>query len=95
MPVDLTPEERRLRAQVAAHKRWSQPGARQQQATAISEARLAYHERLVDPDGTLDPAERRKLAENSLRAEMARLALRSSKARRARKSGGAGDDRAA
>jgi hypothetical protein len=47
----------------------------------IAEARLARHEQLVDPDGTLNPAERRQLAENSLRAEMARLALRSSRAR--------------
>jgi uncharacterized membrane protein len=80
--TNLTPEQRSLRAQVAAHSRWSKPGAREHQAHVIAEARLARHEQLVDPDGTLDPAERRKLAENSLRAEMARLALRSSRARK-------------
>ena len=82
MPTSLTPEQRSLRAQVAAHSRWSKPGARERQAHVISEARLALHEQLVDPDGALDPAERRQLAENSLRAEMARLALRSSRARK-------------
>jgi hypothetical protein len=84
-PTDLTPDERRLRAQAAAHSRWARPGARERQSAVIREARLRHHERLVDPDGTLEPAERRKLAENSLRAEMAKLALKSSKARRAKK----------
>jgi hypothetical protein len=94
LATSLTPEQRNLRARVAAHSRWSKPDARQRQAEAISAARLRHHEQLVDPDGTLDPAERRKLAENSLRAEMARLALRSSKARAARKTGGAGNEAA-
>jgi uncharacterized membrane protein len=80
--TSLTPEQRRLRAQIAANDRWSKPGARERQAHVIAEARLARHEQLVDPDGTLNPAERRQLAENSLRAEMARLALRSSRARK-------------
>jgi hypothetical protein len=82
VPPSLTPEQRSLRAQVAARSRWSRPGAREAQSRVISEARLARHERLVDPDGSLDPVERRKCAENSLRAEMARLAFRASKARR-------------
>jgi uncharacterized membrane protein len=83
VPTSLTPEQRSLRGQVAAHTRWSKAGARERQSQVIAEARLARHEQLVDPDGALDPAERRQLAENSLRAEMARLALRSSKARTA------------
>lgn len=81
MPKALTPEQRSLRGQKAAHTRWSRSGAREQQARVISEARLARHEQLVDPDGVLDPVERRQCAENSLRAEMAGLALRASKAR--------------
>jgi hypothetical protein len=91
VPTSLTPEQKSLRARVAAHSRWSKPDARPRQSEAIRAARLRHHEQLVDPDGTLDPAVRRQLAENSLQAEMARLALRSSKARRARKSGGAGN----
>jgi uncharacterized membrane protein len=86
VPQSLTPEQRSLRAQKAAHTRWSRSGAREQQARVISEARLARHEQLVDPGGVLDPVERRQCAENSLRAEMAGLALRASKAR-ARKGG--------
>jgi hypothetical protein len=74
-----------MRAQVAANTRWAKPGAREAHAAKISAAKLRHHEQLVDPDGTLDPAERRKLARNSLRAEMARLALRRSRAGTARK----------
>ena len=85
MPSQLDPAERRLRAQVAANTRWATPGAREAQSAKISESKLRRHEHLVDPAERLDPAERRKLAENSLRAEMARLALRLSKIRRARK----------
>jgi hypothetical protein len=80
-----------MRARLVAHKRWSKPGARQDHGAKISAARLAHHEELVDPDGRLDPLERRKLAYNSLRAEMAALAFRSSKANRARKTAAARD----
>jgi hypothetical protein len=93
MPVD--PALAHHRAVRAANVRWSRPGERQRQRGKISEARQRHHEALVDPNGTLKPAERRKLAQNSLQAEMAALALASAKARRARKSGGAGDDQAA
>jgi hypothetical protein len=79
-----SPSERSLRGRYLALKRWSRPGAREEQAVKIRAARLAHHENLVDPDGVLDLAERRKLADNSLKAEMAGLALKSAKARRAR-----------
>lgn len=81
----LTPEQRSLRASIAAQSRWAQPGARKRQSEAISEARIRQHEKLVDPDGTLDPKERRQCAEASLKAEMTRLALKASKARTAGK----------
>jgi uncharacterized membrane protein len=87
MPVDLTPDERRLRAQIAANARWSKPGARETQSDKLRRARLTHYARQVDPAGTLPPDERARLAENALRADMQRLALRSSKARRARKRG--------
>jgi hypothetical protein len=83
--TDLTRDERRLRAQLAANTRWSKPGAREHQSRKLSEARLARYEDQVDPYGVLEPGERRQLAENALRADMQRLALRSSKARRSRK----------
>jgi hypothetical protein len=47
----MTPEQRRLRAQLAANTRWSRPMSREDQADA---ARTAMHERLmrqVDPLG--------------------------------------------
>ena len=83
MPVD--PKLAHLRAKRAANTRWARPGERERHGDKISAAKLARHERLVDPDGRLDPVERCKLAKNSLKAEMAGLALASAKARRARR----------
>jgi hypothetical protein len=39
-------------------------------------ARWAKYEKAVDPDGTLDPATRRKRAEYARRLDMTRIALR-------------------
>ncbi len=79
----LTAAERTLRAQKAANARWSRPGARQRQSRVIRDSRLRYYELQVDPDGQLDPAERARLAQNALNADMAGLALKASRARRA------------
>lgn len=46
---------------------------------------MAKFEREVDPDGTLDPVERAIRAEHLRKAYFQRLALKSAKARRARK----------
>ena len=54
------------------------------------EAFLARFEREVDPDGTLDPAERIRRAEHARKAYFARLALKSVQARR-RRAEGSGD----
>jgi hypothetical protein len=78
----LTPEQRSLRARIAAHARWSKPGARQRQAVAASAAQLRRHEFLVDPAGDMDPVERRQAAESSIKAEMAKLSFQAAKARR-------------
>jgi hypothetical protein len=83
--VPISPEIAHHRAVRAANTGWSQPGERQRHGAKISAAKLRRHEALVDPDGRLDPAERRQLAENCLRAEMAGLALKAAKARQARK----------
>lgn len=45
----------------------------------------AKFEKLVDPDGILEPRERRRRAELAKTAHMLRLALRSAEARRAKK----------
>lgn len=78
--TSLTPEQRAMRARIAAHTRWSKedpkPAASRGQAGL-----LARFEREVDPDGVLPPQERRRRAESLRRAHMARLALASSKAR--------------
>lgn len=81
--MPLTPEQRRLRGQIAAHARWSQEDPT---ANAIrgQAGLLAKFEREVDPDGVLPPAERARRAESARRAHMTRLALASSKARAAK-----------
>jgi hypothetical protein len=54
----VTPEQRRLRAQIAANTRWSRPMAREDQAEAARSAFYARLERQVDPEGRLSPDER-------------------------------------
>lgn len=83
--MPIAPDLAHHRAVAAANDRWKRPGAREAQSAKLREARLRSYEDKVDPDRTLDPAERLTLAENALRADMARLALASAKARRARK----------
>lgn len=87
--ADLTPAERTLRAKIAANTRWAKATSEERRAHGERGSRdlLAKFEREVDPEGTLDPEERRKRAVNARNAHMARLALKSAKARR--KAGGA------
>ena len=83
----LTPQQRTLRAQAAAHASWartSDPAARTRPGR---EAALARFLREVDPDEALPEDERHRRAEHARRAHMASLALKSSKARRARAEG--------
>jgi hypothetical protein len=82
MPRKLTPEQRAMRASIAAHVQWakeSDPTARTERARR---AFLARFEREADPDGVLDPAERARRAEHLRRAYFTRLALASSRARK-------------
>lgn len=84
----LTPEQRTLRARIAASARWAGEdpavNAARGQAGLIDRFR-----REVDPDGTLPEAERERRAQSAYRAHMSRLALASSKARGARKASNA------
>src|SRR5690242_15512293 len=76
--------DRVLRARMAAHAlhaRVSDPSAHTAPARA---AFMSRFEREVDPDGTLDPAERARRAEHAKRAYFIRLA-RASRNARARK----------
>jgi hypothetical protein len=79
-----SPSERSLRARLAAYAMHSQHDA--QKTTAKGRAAfLARFEREVDPDGRLDPEERRRRAEQARRVYFTRLALASTKARRTRR----------
>lgn len=85
MPSKLSPSERRLRAQLAAHARWS----REDRGAASARQRrviLRRFENEVDPDGKLSPDERAKRANNAMQSHMSKLALASSRARRDRRS---------
>ncbi|MEH0829579.1 hypothetical protein, partial [Micromonospora sp. CPCC 205714] len=78
------PGERVLVARLAASERWAREPDR---AAATAPARAAFADRFarqVDPDGTLDPAERARRAASARRAYFTRLALRSAQARRRR-----------
>jgi Spy/CpxP family protein refolding chaperone len=63
----VTPEQRRLRARIAASARWSRPMARADQAAAAREALLTRLERQVDPDRALTPEQRAVLVRAAAR----------------------------
>jgi hypothetical protein len=69
----VTPEQRRLRARVAANARWSRYMAREDQAYAARTAIFARLEREVDPDNRLSPDQRAMLVKNAARSLSARL----------------------
>jgi hypothetical protein len=78
------PEQRSLRARMAAHKLHAtvtDPSAHTAPARA---AFLSRFEREVDPDGVLDPEERARRADHAKKAYFLRLALASSRARSSR-----------
>jgi hypothetical protein len=78
---NLTPEQRIMRARIAAHSRWARERDRHAATEPARRAALSRFEREVDPNGELPPEQRRKLAQSAQQAHMTRLALASSKAR--------------
>lgn len=83
MASGLSPEQRSLRASIAANTKW----AKTDPVAGTAKARSAYHERFldaVDPDRQLPDAERERRARALLRAHMQRLSFASAKARRRR-----------
>jgi len=80
----LTPEQRAMRARIAAHSRWAKESDPQAATAPARRASMERFEREVDPGGTLPSAERSLRAEHARKAYMQRLALRSSQARRKR-----------
>ncbi len=84
MPSPMTPAERSLRGQIAAHHSWAHTDDR---TARTAKARQAAHDRFendVDPEGVLMPAERARRAASARKAYFARLALKSAQARRRR-----------
>jgi hypothetical protein len=84
----LTPQQRTLRASIAANARWSRedPAANAARGQAGLLAKFEREARVAAPG--LADAEYARRAQSAYRAHMARLALASSKARAARKPGG-------
>jgi hypothetical protein len=83
----MTPEQRRLRASLAAHELWAKEPDRSARTAAARRAFLAKLEREVDPQGILPPEERARRVENLRQAHMKRMALAASRARRRKKGG--------
>ena len=69
----MTPTQRRLRAQIAAHARWARVADRTAATEPARRAALGRFEREVDPDGVLSPAERQRRARNAQAEHMARM----------------------
>src|SRR5215216_2700966 len=76
--------ERSLRARLAAYALHAQHDPRETTANGRA-AFLARFDREVDPEGLLEPDERRRRAEQDRRAYFARLSLASIKARQAKR----------
>jgi hypothetical protein len=90
---ELSPGEQSLRGRLAAHVLHARRDPRETTANARA-AFLERFEREVDPDGVLDPSERRRRAEHARRAYFVRLSLAAVEARRARRAAQAGSDAA-
>jgi hypothetical protein len=79
----MTPEERTLRARLAAHSLHAKVDSK----AHTEPARRAFadsFEKQVDPDGVLSLEERKRRAEQARKAYFTRLAFKSVRARRAR-----------
>ena len=81
---ELTPEQRVLRARMGAYAMHAKHDPRET-TRAGRKAFLARFERLVDPEGVLPAEERARRVEAARHAYFTKLALASSRARRARR----------
>jgi hypothetical protein len=77
----MTPEQRALRARAAAHTSWANTADPRKRTAPARKGFMARFEREVDPDGKLSQEERQRRAESAMKAHMAKLALKSSRAR--------------
>jgi hypothetical protein len=81
--LSLSPEQRSTRASIAALTRWGGEDPRPAMAK-VREGRMRKYRLRVDPEGVLPEGERERRAQALLRADMRRLALKSSRARAAK-----------
>lgn len=81
----LTPSERALYGQIAAHESWARTTDRAARTENARRAMLVKFEFEVDPHGELTPAERAVRANHARKAYFKRLALKSAQARRRRR----------
>jgi hypothetical protein len=72
-----------INRRIAAEISWSRTYDRSARTRPAREAFMRRFEREVDPDGKLPPDQRRRLADNAMRAYMLRLAKRAVTARKA------------
>lgn len=79
-----TTSDRHLAQRIGAHESWARTTDRAARTAPARQAALDRFEREVDPDGTLDPADRARRADHARKAYFLRLALKSATARRAR-----------
>lgn len=77
---NLTREQRKLRASIAAHESWAKTEDRRARSQHGRDAFRQSFEDKVDPHRKLKPAERAKRAESAFKAHMRRLAFHRSKA---------------
>ena len=80
----LTAVQRSTRARAAAHTRWAQEPDRKAATKPARKGFMARWENQVDPERKLAADIRAKLADSAMRSYMSSLALRSSKAAKAR-----------
>ena len=83
----LTPEQRQLRARIAAHASWANTADPTARTAAARNASYTRFEKEVDPEGALSPAERARRADHARKAYFQALALKSARARAARSAG--------
>jgi hypothetical protein len=81
MSSSLTPEQRSLRARLAAHTLHAQVDPKAHTAPARAKF-LERFETAVDPDHVLDPVERARRAEHARKAYFLGLAIKSAAARK-------------
>lgn len=84
----MTPAQRVLRARTAVHTSWAHtpgPAARRARTANGTAAFLARFEREADPDGVMSPEDRARAAESLKQAYMARLSLKASQAKAAKR----------